>query len=203
MKKIIESILNIYALLDIIFSSFWVSIWSGFEMVFGIQNVLKIDVGPLLDRPWAPRGGQGRLGAVLGWSWGGLGASWEVLGWSWGVSGRSWGGLGASWGALGVILGRLGLVLGRLVAQKAAERFKKARSGLFGLLGAVQFCFCIVQALQSVISLLWRTQAARGALKRHFPFSAAQVLGFRGGLGRHLSIKFRSFFEMRFFIYFL
>ena len=155
-------------------------------MVFGIQNVLKIDVGPLLDRPWAPRGGQGRLGAVLGPSWGGLGVVLgrlgEVLGWSWGVSGRSWGGLGASWGALGVILGRLGLVLGRLVAQKAAERFKKARSGLFGLLGAVQFCFCIVQALQSVISLLWRTQAARGALKRRFPFSAAQVWGRWGGL---------------------
>ena len=112
------------------------------------------------------------------------------------MSGRSWGGLGASWGALGVILGRLGLVLGRLVAQKAAERFKKARSGLFGLLGAVQFCFCIVQALQSVISLLWRTQAARGALKRRFPFSAAQVWGrwgdYRGELDQLPATAYRQ-----------
>ena len=74
------------------------SIWNGFEVVFGIQNVLKIDVGPLLDRPWAPRGGQGRLGAVLGWSWG--------------VLGRSWGGLGACRGGLGEVLGRLGALLG-------------------------------------------------------------------------------------------
>ena len=116
---LIESILKISVFLDIICSSFWVSIWSGFEVVFGTQNVLKIDFGPLLDRPWAPRGGQGRLGAVLGPSWGGLGASWgglgvvlgrvgAVLGRSWGVLGRSWGGLGASWVGLGASCGPKG-----------------------------------------------------------------------------------------------
>ena len=168
-------------------------IWGGFWHSKCVKNRRRAALGPPVGPKRRPGPSWGRLGVVLGR----LG---EVLGWSWGVSGRSWGGLGASWGALGVFLGRLGLVLGRLVAQKAAERFKKARSGLFGLLGAVQFCFCIVQALQSVISLLWRTQAARGALKRRFPFSAAQVWGRGPPPGEAFSIIFQSFFELRFLI---
>ena len=197
--------------LKLVFSSFWASILSRFRLVLGRFWGAKTVQNWYQNPSWRPGGVSVRLRAVLEPSWGGLGAYrgglgvvlgrlGEVLGWSWGVSGRSWGGLGASWGALGVFLGRLGLVLGRLVAQKAAERFKKARSGLFGLLGAVQFCFCIVQALQSVISLLWRTQAARGALKRRFPFSAAQVWGRGPPPGEAFSIIFQSFFELRFLI---
>ena len=54
----------------------------------------------------------GRLGAVLGVSWGILGASRDLLGRlgrhlgaSWGRLGGSWEGLGASWGRLGSVLG--------------------------------------------------------------------------------------------------
>ena len=50
-----------------------------------------------------------RLGSDLESSWGRLGA---VLGPSWGHLGASWGHLGASWGPLGASLGALGAILG-------------------------------------------------------------------------------------------
>ena len=87
----------------------------------------------LASQPNTPRDSSktvswGRLGAVLGLSWGRLGPSWGRRGGSWGRLGPSWGLLGKSWGRLGrvlgpswamlgflgAVLGGLGAVLGRL-----------------------------------------------------------------------------------------
>ena len=81
----------------------------------GLEGIaLRIAVGaPIFPASWAVLG---RLGDVLGPSWGVLAASWRVLG---AILAR----LGASWG----VLARLGGVLGRLrtVLEASRERSRE------------------------------------------------------------------------------
>ena len=65
--------------------------------------------------PW------GRLGALLGPSWGLLGRLGNLLGGLWVFLGGCWGTPGATWVPLGGLVGRLGEILGRLGCLLGAQ----------------------------------------------------------------------------------
>ena len=80
-------------------------------------------LGGVLGTSWGRLAALGRLRSVLrrscgrlgGRLWSLLGASWGILGASWGVLGASWGRrLGASWERLGASWPRLGASFGRM-----------------------------------------------------------------------------------------
>ena len=96
-------------------------------------------MGPsVLEPSWTVLGlsgpSWGRLGAVLGPSWGHLGPSWAVLG-------PSWGHLGPSWGRLGAVLGLLGQLGTQDRPKRAQESPKTILSPFWDHFGAQNWHF--------------------------------------------------------------
>ena len=91
-----------------------------------VMTFYECNLGP----SWGSRGSWGRLGAVLGPSWGHLGPSWAVFG-------PSWGHLGPSCGRLGAVLGLLGQLGTQDRPKRAQESPKTILSPFWAHFGTI------------------------------------------------------------------